>query len=267
MVWHHQTGQLTDRDHHVDLVLRPIPVARHGNNPRPHNHSAPDRYDQCPACACRKPHPCWSDRVTDIDSGRLPAHAATTAGWPAVLQRLAYLGLTNTFALLCLLPMSNRDKTSRSSHCATRSQYCNSNSVTPRYGSLRLTGHCPPRSCTDYHAKRCTDPVCWCARTPSGTGTGTCSPRTPRRSVPTETSRTAPHHLVCASPGPAPGKEGTAASSASSSSGGRPCCAARRHGLHARCAGVMWPFPCLGSSVFGCTPLRPTPGSRQSNER
>jgi hypothetical protein len=26
-----------------------------------------------PPCACRKPHPCWSDRVADIDSGRLPA--------------------------------------------------------------------------------------------------------------------------------------------------------------------------------------------------
>jgi putative transposase len=33
-----------------------------------------------------------------------------TAGWPAVLLRLAYLGLTNTFALLRLLPMSDRDK-------------------------------------------------------------------------------------------------------------------------------------------------------------
>ncbi|MFD1045228.1 hypothetical protein ACFQ1S_06300 [Kibdelosporangium lantanae] len=33
-----------------------------------------------------------------------------TAGRPAVLLRLAYLGLTNTFALLRLLPRSNRDK-------------------------------------------------------------------------------------------------------------------------------------------------------------
>jgi hypothetical protein len=33
-----------------------------------------------------------------------------TAGLPAVLPRLAYLGLTNTFAMVRLLPMSNRDK-------------------------------------------------------------------------------------------------------------------------------------------------------------
>jgi site-specific recombinase XerD len=33
-----------------------------------------------------------------------------TAGWLAVLLRLAYLGLTNTFALLRLLPMTDRDK-------------------------------------------------------------------------------------------------------------------------------------------------------------
>jgi putative transposase len=34
----------------------------------------------------------------------------STAGWSAVLLRLAYLGLTNTFALLRLVPMSDRDK-------------------------------------------------------------------------------------------------------------------------------------------------------------
>jgi hypothetical protein len=33
-----------------------------------------------------------------------------TAGWSAVLLRLAYLGVTNAFALLRLLPMSDRDK-------------------------------------------------------------------------------------------------------------------------------------------------------------
>jgi hypothetical protein len=30
--------------------------------------------------------------------------------WSAVLLRLAYLGVTNAFAVLRLLPMSNRDK-------------------------------------------------------------------------------------------------------------------------------------------------------------
>jgi hypothetical protein len=32
------------------------------------------------------------------------------AWWSAVLLRLAYLGVTNAFAMLRLLPMSNRDK-------------------------------------------------------------------------------------------------------------------------------------------------------------
>ena len=32
------------------------------------------------------------------------------AGWAVVLLRLAYLGVTNAFAVLRLLPMSNRDK-------------------------------------------------------------------------------------------------------------------------------------------------------------
>jgi hypothetical protein len=36
--------------------------------------------------------------------------AITAAGWPAVLLRLAYLGLKNTFALLRLLPMNDPNK-------------------------------------------------------------------------------------------------------------------------------------------------------------
>jgi putative transposase len=32
------------------------------------------------------------------------------AGWPALLLRLAYLTVTNMFAVLCLLPMSDRDE-------------------------------------------------------------------------------------------------------------------------------------------------------------
>jgi len=34
----------------------------------------------------------------------------TTAGWSAVLLRPAYLGVTNTFAMLRLLPLSARGK-------------------------------------------------------------------------------------------------------------------------------------------------------------
>jgi hypothetical protein len=71
---------------------------------------------------------------------------------PAVLLRLAYLGLTNTFALLRLLPMSDRDRTSRSSRCA-RSQCCNGNSVAHGCDSVQPAGHCSPQSCTDYHVR------------------------------------------------------------------------------------------------------------------
>src|SRR5215213_2639001 len=61
-------------------------------------------------CACRKCHPCWSTpRLRDI-SPPISRQALITAGLSAVLLRLTYLGLTNTFALLRLLPRSNRDK-------------------------------------------------------------------------------------------------------------------------------------------------------------
>ncbi|WP_406156346.1 hypothetical protein OG806_13115 [Streptomyces sp. NBC_00882] len=42
-----------------------------------------------------------------------------------MLLRLAYLGVTNAFAMLRLLPMSDREKMSRSSLCATRSAFWN----------------------------------------------------------------------------------------------------------------------------------------------
>jgi putative transposase len=63
-----------------------------------------------------------------------------------VLLRLAYLGLTNTFDLLRLLPMGNRDKgieilVLRQQIAVLQRQlggtWC---------GSARLTGHCSPRS-------------------------------------------------------------------------------------------------------------------------
>lgn len=77
-----------------------------------------------------------------------------------MLLRLAYLGLTNTFALLRLIPMSSRDKTSRSWRCVTRSQCCNANSAIPGCGSVRPTGRYSPRSYTGYHASSCADSVC-----------------------------------------------------------------------------------------------------------
>ena len=41
---------------------------------------------------------------------RIGSTAVTARGWPVVLLRLAYLGVTNALALLRLLPMSDRDK-------------------------------------------------------------------------------------------------------------------------------------------------------------
>ena len=64
-----------------------------------------------------KPHPRWLEPWYGWDdgvrrSGRRRAHVtgkAVAGGW-TVLLRLAYLGVTNVFALLRLLPVSSRDK-------------------------------------------------------------------------------------------------------------------------------------------------------------
>jgi hypothetical protein len=62
--------------------------------------------------------------------------------------------------------------------------------VTRGHGSLRLTGHYSPRSCTDYHASPCTGSAYWCAQTPSCAGTAIYSaditPRCPGRNDPAD---------------------------------------------------------------------------------
>ncbi|SMD27452.1 hypothetical protein SAMN05661093_11059 [Kibdelosporangium aridum] len=79
-------------------------------------------------CACRKPHPCWSAPTRD-DVGAVPS-------WQAVLRQ-------DDRPCCCDWPTSASPtpspwfacsqgapgtKTSRSSRCATRSEYCNGNS-------------------------------------------------------------------------------------------------------------------------------------------
>jgi hypothetical protein len=62
-------------------------------------------------CGCRKSHLCWSAaRYRRRGLGSPSRLSITTAGWLTVLLRLAYLGLMNTFALLRMLPRSDRDK-------------------------------------------------------------------------------------------------------------------------------------------------------------
>jgi putative transposase len=53
--------------------------------------------------------------------------------------RLAYLGVTNTFALLRLLPMDDRDKDLEILALGTRSNCCNGTSVEQGPSSLQLT--------------------------------------------------------------------------------------------------------------------------------
>lgn len=61
--------------------------------------------------------------------------AGNTARLPAVPLRPAYLSLTNTMAMLRLLPMGDRDEDLESAPCGTRSECCSGNSVERECGS------------------------------------------------------------------------------------------------------------------------------------
>jgi hypothetical protein len=65
-----------------------------------------------------------------------------------MLLRLAHLGITNVFALLRLLPGSDRTRTRRSSPCATSSRCYNTSSTGSESGSTQPTGPGWPRCCT-----------------------------------------------------------------------------------------------------------------------
>jgi transposase len=68
--------------------------------------------------ACRLPRPCWSEPLVEVGPVLREVAVCGTSGWPAravrwwsvVLLPLAYLGVSNAFALLRLLLMGDRDK-------------------------------------------------------------------------------------------------------------------------------------------------------------
>jgi hypothetical protein len=70
------------------------------------------------------------------------------AWWWAVLLRLAYLGVTNVFALLRLLPMSSRDKDAEILALRRPLSVLQRQLGPTGCGSPRPTGPCWPRCCT-----------------------------------------------------------------------------------------------------------------------
>ncbi|HWS33343.1 MAG TPA: hypothetical protein VN408_11430 [Actinoplanes sp.] len=72
-----------------------------------------------------------------------------------MLFRLAYLGVTNTLALLRLLPMSDHNKDAEIPRCGTRSWSwsCNDSYTANGPSSRERTGHGLPPCCT-----RCREP-------------------------------------------------------------------------------------------------------------
>jgi hypothetical protein len=91
-----------------------------------------------------------------------------------VLLRVAYLGVTNTFAMLRLLPMSNRDKDIEILALRRRIAV-----LQRQLGERKFAfepadrGRCWPRCCTGYPQMCCVGCGCWYAQTPSCAGTAT----------------------------------------------------------------------------------------------
>lgn len=77
-----------------------------------------------------------------------------------MLLRLAYLGLANTFALLRLIPRSNRDKDIEILALRHQITLPQRQLGDTRVRSVRPTGRYSPRSCTNYHAGPCTGSGC-----------------------------------------------------------------------------------------------------------
>ncbi|PWR15485.1 hypothetical protein DKT69_10975 [Micromonospora sicca] len=90
------------------------------------------------------------------------------------------LGWTNVFAVLRLLPMSNRDKDVEILACAIRSPYWSASSARRRCGSTRLIGRSWRRCCTGCRATCCARCGCWCVRIRCCAGTATRSPAATR---------------------------------------------------------------------------------------
>ncbi len=100
-----------------------------------------------------------------------PSGSVAARGCRFVLLRLTYLGVTNTFALLRLLPAVTVTRTSRSSRCDTRSPCSTANSTVNGSNSNQRTAPCSPRSCTRCHGQHCTACGYWYARRPFCGGT------------------------------------------------------------------------------------------------
>jgi transposase InsO family protein len=70
-----------------------------------------------------------------------------------MLLRLAYLGITNAFALLRLLRAATGTRTRRSSRYATSSRCCSASSTGSGSGSTQPTGRGWPRCYTAFRSQ------------------------------------------------------------------------------------------------------------------
>lgn len=130
-----------------------------------------------PAPAENLIHAGWSRCMGGVDAVRDSARRGVrvtgnaVAWWWTVLLRLAYLGATNAFALLRLLPVSSKDKDAEILALATSSLSCSGSSVRAGCGSPRVTGRCWRHCCTGSRGTCSRDCTWWCARIPCSAGT------------------------------------------------------------------------------------------------
>jgi putative transposase len=97
-----------------------------------------------------------------------------------VLLRIAYLGVTNVFAVLRLLPSSDRDKDVEILALRHQITVLQRSWAPRRCGWTGLTGRSGRPYYTGRHATCCVGCGCWCSRTLSCAGTATCSPAATR---------------------------------------------------------------------------------------
>ena len=84
-----------------------------------------------------------------------------------MLLRFAYLAVTHAFAVLRLLPMTDREKDVEILALRHQLTVCTGNSVINARDYDPRTGHSSPHFSCRYAARRCAGCVCWSARTPS----------------------------------------------------------------------------------------------------
>ncbi|HKS99616.1 MAG TPA: hypothetical protein VJT31_08825, partial [Rugosimonospora sp.] len=97
-----------------------------------------------------------------------------------MLRRLAYLGITNVFAVLRLLPGSDHDKDAEILALRHQLAVLQRQLDGQRVQFEPPTGRGWPRCCTHSPDPPCTACGCWYDRTRSCAGTATCSPATTR---------------------------------------------------------------------------------------